>query len=127
MAPWASLTWITYNPFSSSSPALTGSIIPENGIQLSITFCGDERQPRFHYNASETVWPMEGIAKKMTNLEELKIWYLNYNEGNFNFCLPLVKGLQTCQKLKKLSLDYWMIPDCAAQYRRQGNPNFRFS
>ena len=33
MAPWASLTWITYNPFSSSSPTLTGSIIPENGIQ----------------------------------------------------------------------------------------------
>ena len=68
---------------------------------------------------------MEDIAKEMKRLEKMVINYMNYDQGNFDFCKPLLKGLQDCQSLQELRIDYSAIPSYAADLRKQCNPNFR--
>lgn len=124
MPPWGKLTWISYDPFAVPNPGLLNYVGPQDGLELRILCCGDSRRPGFYYDASENVWPMKDISMKMDKLETLLIWYINYNDGNFDFCLPLLNGLQTCKSLRELKLDYVDIPDYCADLRIQCNPNF---
>ena len=49
---------------------------------------------------------LKQIVEKMSNLEALVIELKPSFEGNFDYCLPVLKGLQSCNGLKELVLNY---------------------
>ena len=48
---------------------------------------------------------LKQIVEKMSNLEALVIELKPSFEGNFDYCLPVLKGLQSCNGLKELVLN----------------------
>ena len=43
MPPWASMTWISYDPFAIPNPGLLNYVGPQDGLELRIICCGDSR------------------------------------------------------------------------------------
>ena len=61
----------------------------------------------------------------MKNLEKMVIYYLNYNQGSFDFCKSMLKGLKDCQSLEELRIDFSAIASYAADLRIGCNTNFK--
>ena len=102
------------------------SMGPKDGHEFRIICCGMAPQKqRFEYDSSENDNAMIDVAKQMTNLEVLHIFYMNYNEDNFDFCLPFLIGLKSCRGPRELKMEYQTIPRDAADMRTPPNPNFR--
>ena len=87
--PWVILSKYWYNPHIESS-----EIGPENIVKLGIRIVGET------YDEVDST--LEDIGRKMNDLEEIFIMFSTNYQGNFDFCLPLVKALQTCPQLRHL-------------------------
>ena len=87
--PWINLSKYWYDPHNESS-----EIGPENVVKLGIRIAEET------YNEVDST--LEDFGRRMNDLEEMFIMYSTNYQGNFDFCLPLVKGLQTCPQLRHL-------------------------
>ena len=86
---WVNLSKYWYDPQSEKT-----EIGPENTVKLGIRV---SEEISYEIDSS-----LENVAKKMTHLEELFIMYSTDYLGNFDFCVPFMKGLQTCLNLNHL-------------------------
>ena len=84
--PWINVSKYWYDPHIESS-----EIGPENVVKLGIRIAEET------YNEVDST--LEDMGRRMNDLEEMFIMYSTNYRGNFDFCLPLVKGLQTCPNL----------------------------
>ena len=96
--PWIKVCNYWYNPHNESA-----SLCPENMVEICIHF------PQEQEHSYETDQSLESIAKRMEDLESITIRFNTYYSGNFEYCFPLLKGLQSCKKLKKLK--FWFLHD----------------
>ena len=100
---WFNVCKYWYNPQNESA-----SLCPENMVEICIHF-GDPYFPQEQEHSYETNQSLESIAKRMEDLESITIRFNTYYSGNFEYCFPLLKGLQSCKKLKKLK--FWFLHD----------------
>ena len=94
--PWIKVCNYWFNPHNESA-----SLCPENMVEICIYFVQG-----YIY---ETDQSLEFISKRMEDLESLTIRFSTYYNGSFEYCFPLLKGLQSCKKLKKLK--FWFLHD----------------
>ena len=86
--------WIILSKYWYDPHIETSKIGPENVVKLGIRI-----EKETYYEVDST---LEDIGRKMDSLEEMFIMFSTNYQGNFAFCLPLVKGLQTCPQLRHL-------------------------
>ena len=88
---WTSVRKCCFDPHN--KPEIFG---PENIADMTIHIKSD--------SSYSTDLALEVAGNRMTQLEELYVYFSRSYQDNLDFCVPLIRGLQFCHSLKKLDL-----------------------